>query len=98
YGHSAYFTPLVALHDQLQPTWLFRPGLWLVLAVAIGVCAWAARSTPAGAFALGVTASATVYVMTFCVLGVAGDFLYSYFCVLSTIAGAGAAVLSPRAQ
>ena len=94
YGHSPYFTPLVALHDQLQPTLLFRPGLWLVLAVVVGVCAWRARSTPAGAFALGVTASATVYVMTFFVLGVAADFRYAYWCVLATIAGAVAAVLA----
>src|SRR5215813_142349 len=98
YGHSPYFTPLVALHDQLQPTWLFRPGLWLVLAIAVGVCVWRARSTPAGAFALGVTASATVYVMTFCVLGVAADFRYAYWCVLATIAGAVAAVLARRDQ
>ena len=34
YGRSPYFTPLVALHDMLQPTLLFRPGLWLALAVA----------------------------------------------------------------
>jgi hypothetical protein len=94
YGHSPYFTPLVALHDQLQPTLLFRPGLWLVLAVVVGVCAWRARSTPAGAFALGVTASAIVYVMAFVVLGVAADFRYAYWCVLATIAGAVAAVLA----
>src|SRR6266436_6653223 len=98
YGHSPYFTPLVALHDQLQPTLLFRPGLWLVLAVVVGVCAWRARSTPAGAFALGVTASATVYVMTFFVLGVAADFRYAYWCVLATIAGAVAAVLARYEQ
>jgi hypothetical protein len=94
YGHSPYFTPLVALHDQLQPTLLFRPGLWLVLAVVVGACAWRARSTPAGAFALGVTASAIVYVMAFFVLGVAADFRYAYWCVLATIAGAVAAVLA----
>jgi hypothetical protein len=94
YGHSPYFRPLVALHDQLQPTLLFRPGLWLVLAVAVGACAWRARSTPAGAFALGVTASAIVYVMAFFVIGVAADFRYGYWCVLATIAGAVAAVLA----
>jgi len=94
YGHSPYFTPLVALHDQLQPTLLFRPGLWLVLAVVVGACAWRARSAPAGAFALGVTASAIVYVMAFFALGVAADFRYAYWCVLATIAGAVAAVLA----
>src|SRR5262249_62276665 len=92
--HCPSFPPPVALVDQLHPSWLFRPGLWLVLAIAVGVCAWRARSTPAGAFALGVTASATVYVMTFFVLGVAADFRYVYWCVLATIAGAVAAVLA----
>jgi hypothetical protein len=94
YGHSPYFTPLVALHDKLQPTLLFRPELWLVLAAAVGVFAWRARSTPAGAFALGVTSCAIVYVMTFFVLGVAADFRYAYWCVLATLAGAIAAVLA----
>jgi len=47
YGHSPYFTPLVALHDGLQPTILFRPGLWLVLAIATGAFAWRARATAA---------------------------------------------------
>ena len=96
YGHSPYFTPLVALHDELQPTLLFRPGLWLVLAVAVGAGAWRTRSTPAGAFAVGVTTCAVVYVMTFFVLGVAADFRYAYWCVLATIAGAVAAVLARR--
>ena len=98
YGHSPYFTPLVALHEELQPTLLFRPGLWLILAIAVGACAWRARATPAGAFAVGVTASAVVYVMTFFVLGVAADFRYAYWCVLATIAGAVAAVLARYEQ
>ena len=98
YGHSPYFTPLVALHDELQPTLLFRPLLWLILAVAVGACAWRTRSTPAGAFAVGVTTCAVVYVMTFFVLGVAADFRYAYWCVLATIAGAVAAVLARHEQ
>jgi hypothetical protein len=94
YGRSPYFTPLVALHDVLQPTLLFRPGLWLALAIAVGVIAWPARSTPAGAFAVGVTASAAVYVLTFFVVGVASDFRYAYWCVLATLAGGVAATLA----
>ncbi len=94
YGHSPYFTPLVALHDGLQPTILFRPGLWLVLAMATGAFAWRARATPAGAFAVGVTSSAFVYVMTFFAVGVAADFRYAYWCVLATLAGAVAACLA----
>jgi hypothetical protein len=94
YGRSPYFTPLVALHDRLQPTLLFRPGLWLALAVAAGIFAWPARSTPAGAFTIGVTASAVVYVMTFFVAGVASDFRYAYWCVLAALAGGVAAILA----
>ena len=33
-----------------------------------------ARKTPAGAFAVGVTSSAVVYVLTYAFVGVAGDF------------------------
>ena len=78
----------------MQPTLLFRPGLWLVLAGAVAAFAWRARSTPAGAFAVGVTTSAIVYVASFFMLGVAADFRYAYWCVLATLAGAMAAVLA----
>jgi hypothetical protein len=91
YGKSPYFRPLVRLHDALQPTLLFRPGLWLVLAITVCAYAWRQRSSPAGAFAVGVTASAIVYVMTFFVVGVASDFRYAYWCVLATLVGAAAA-------
>jgi hypothetical protein len=87
---------MLALHDALQPTLLFRPGLWLVLAVAVGLFAWPARTTPAGAFAITVSACATVYVMSFAVLGVAADFRYAYWCVLATLAGGVAATLARR--
>jgi hypothetical protein len=94
YGHSPYFTPVLKLHDTLAPSILFRPGLWLILAVAIGALSWRRRQTPPGAFAVGVTSCATVYVMSFFVLGVAADFRYAYWCVLGTLAGAVAAVLA----
>jgi hypothetical protein len=94
YGHSPTFTPVLALHNMLQPTILFRPGLWLVLAFAVGAFAWRTRSTPEGAFAVGVSASAVVYVLTFFAVGVAADFRYAYWCVLATLAGAVAAVLA----
>jgi hypothetical protein len=96
YGHSPYFTPLLALHNALQPTLLFRPGSWLVLAVAVFGLSWRARSTPSGAFAVTVTASAIVYMLTFFFVGVAADFRYAYWCVLATLTGAVAATLPPR--
>jgi hypothetical protein len=94
YGHRPYFTPLVALHDQLQPTVLFRPGLWLMLAFAVAAWSFPVRGIPAGAFAVAVSTSAIVYVLSFAVLGVAADFRYGYWCVLATLAGAVAAVLA----
>ena len=93
YGQSRYFMPLIALHEALQPTLLCRPGLWTILAFAVFLSAWPARSTPAGAFAAAVSACAIVYVMTFFVVGVASDFRYAYWCVLATLAGGVAATL-----
>jgi hypothetical protein len=92
YGKRPLFRPLLELHERIKGTILFRPGLWLVLAIAIGAAAWRVRTTPAGAFAVGVTASAAVYVMTFSVVGVASDFRYAYWCVLAVLAGAVAAL------
>jgi hypothetical protein len=94
YGHSPYFGPVLKLHDALQPGLLFRPALWLLLAIVIGSLSWRRRKTRAGAFAVGVSACAAVYVMSFFVLGVAADFRYAYWCVLGTLAGAVAAVLA----
>src|SRR5262245_5307930 len=96
YGQRTPFKALVALHDTLQPTLLFRSGLWLLLAVVVLASAWRARATAAGAFAFGVTASAVVYVMSFFPLGVAADFRYAYWCVLATLAGGVAAVMGRR--
>jgi hypothetical protein len=94
YGHSPYLRPLLKLHDTLAPTLLFRPGLWFLLAVAIGAFAWRRRQTPSGAFAVGMTSCAGLYVMSFFVLGVASDFRYAYWCVLAALAGGVAAVLA----
>jgi hypothetical protein len=92
YGRNEFFRPLLDLHQRIERTILFRPGLWLALAIAIGAAAWPIRRIPAGAFALGVTASAWIYVMTFFAVGVASDFRYAYWCVLAVLAGAVAAL------
>ena len=97
YGHSRYFTPLVALHDALQPTLLFRPGLWLLGGRRGPGLGLARRATPAGAFAVGVTSSAIVYVMTSSRRR-AADFRYAYWCVLATLTGAVAAALASKAS
>ena len=94
YGRSPYFQPVLRLHELLQPTLLFRPGLWLVLAIAITVWSWPRRRTSEGTFAIGVNSSAIAYVMSFFVLGVAADFRYAYWCVLAVLAGGAAAMMA----
>jgi hypothetical protein len=94
YGHSPQFRALIAVHDALQPSLLFRPGLWLVLAAAVGALGWRTRAQPAGAFAIAVTAAAIVYVLTFFLVGVAADFRYAYWCVLAALAGGIAVTLA----
>jgi hypothetical protein len=94
YGHNPYFRPLLKLHNALEQTLLFRPGLWLLACMAIGALAFPFRETPSGAFAVGITSCGAVYVMSFFVVGVAADFRYAYWCVLATLAAAPAAVLA----
>jgi hypothetical protein len=102
----AAFNTLVAVHDALKPTPLFRAGSWLLLCVAVCAFAWRRRDTASGVFAIGVCGSAALYVLTFYAVGVASDFRYGYWAVLAGIAGATAlfmrrpagTVLSPAAQ
>ena len=90
------FMKLVAIHDEIKPTPLFRAGTWLLAAVLIIGLAWRRRATPSGAFAIGVCASGAIYVLSFFPLGVAADFRYGYWCVLATLAGAAAACVMGR--
>jgi hypothetical protein len=94
YGHNSYFRPLLKLHNALEQTLLFRPGLWLLSCIVIGALAFPFRETPSGAFAVGITSCGAVYVMSFFAVGVAADFRYAYWCVLATLAAAPAAVLA----
>lgn len=89
------FGALKSIHDALKPTPLFRVGTWLLLCMVIGIAGWRRRETPEGAFAIGVCASATLYVLTFLGVGVASDFRYGYWAVLAALAG-GVAMLMPR--
>jgi hypothetical protein len=89
------FMAMISIHNALQSTWLFRLGLWLALAIVVCAFAWPLRATPSGAFAIGTTSSAIVYVLSFFPFGVAADFRYGYWCVLATIVGA-VAVLAGR--
>ncbi len=96
YGHRPYVRPVLKLHERLERSILFRPGVWLLACMAIGALAWPLRETPAGAFAVAVTSCGAIYVMSFFVLGVAADFRYAYWCVLATLAAIPPAVLARR--
>jgi hypothetical protein len=93
-AQNRFFQALLSLHDQLKPTMLFRLGLWFSFATIICAFASRARKTPAGAFAVGVTSAAVIYVLTYAFVGVAGDFRYGYWCVLASLAAAVPALLA----
>jgi hypothetical protein len=86
-ARNQYFLAIVALHDVLRSSALFRVGTWLAFATAVGVLAWRGRATPPGAFAISVAASGIAYILSFGVFGVAADFRYAYWCVLASLAG-----------
>lgn len=85
---NSRFRAVLAVHDALKATMLFRPGFWLILAGLVCGMAMPARATPAGAFAIAVTGSAIIYLFTFLPFGVAGDFRYGYWSVLASLVGA----------
>jgi hypothetical protein len=85
YGGSPYFTPVLRLHNALQPTLLFRPAAWLFAAAAICVLSFPRRGKPAGGFSLALASCAVLYILSFALLGVAADFRYAYW-TLSTLA------------
>lgn len=87
---------LLALHDRLRPTWLFKPATWLVLCLILCALAWRRRSCPLNACVIGLCGSAAVYVATYAVLGVASDYRYGYFAVLAALVG-GVVLLSAGA-
>jgi hypothetical protein len=82
------FNVLVASHDVLKPTPLFRAGTWLIACIAVSGLAWRRRGTPAGTYGIGACGSALLYVLTFFTVGVASDFRYAYWAVLAGISGA----------
>jgi hypothetical protein len=88
YTQNRFFMTMIAVHNALETTWLFRVGLWLAIAVAVFAFAWPLRATPSGAFAIGVTGSAIIYVLSFFPFGVAAQFRYGYWCVLASLVGA----------
>jgi hypothetical protein len=90
------FMALRALHDALEATPLFWPGIWVLLNVAVCAWAWRCRHTEAGAFAGSVSLSAIVYVLTFFAVGVAADFRYALWAVLACLSGAPAIALRAR--
>jgi hypothetical protein len=97
-ARNRYFLTIVAVHDVLKSTALFRTGTWLAFATAVGTLAWRGRATPAGAFAISIAASGVAYILSFGAFGVAADFRYGYWCVLAGLAGLIPALLARRDQ
>ncbi len=91
------FAALVAVHDALKPTPLFRMGFWFVLDLLLCALAWRRRTTPEGAFVLGVCGSAAVYVGTYFGCGVAADFRYGLWAVVASL-GALPVLLASSAE
>lgn len=85
---SPAFTALKTVDLALKPTPLFRVGTWLLLNAAICAWAWRKRHIPAGAFAVAVSGSAIVYVLTFFFVGVAAEFRYALWAVIAGLIGA----------
>jgi hypothetical protein len=93
---NRYFQKLLAMHEKLAPTMLFKAGFWLILCFGAFAYAWPSRASPTGAFAIGATGSAIAYDMSYFFFGVASDFRYTYWCVLASLIGTVTAVLAGR--
>ncbi|RAI27210.1 hypothetical protein CH338_30240 [Rhodoplanes elegans] len=90
------FGAMLAVHDVLKPTPLFRAGVWLIACLLVAGFAWRYRGTPCGAFALVVPGSAIVYVASFALIGVAADFRYAWWAVPAALTGAAALLAASR--
>jgi hypothetical protein len=81
------FMTLKSIHDDLQPTPLFRIGTWFATSLLLCALAWPRRNSKDGAFVAGVCGSAALYVLSYLPLGVASEFRYVYWAVLASAAG-----------
>ena len=87
---------LMEFHDLFKPTPMFRVGFWMLLNLALCAYAWPRRQTREGTFGLCVCGASVLYLASFIPLGVASDFRYAYWPVLSGLAGL--AVVPPWAR
>jgi hypothetical protein len=86
-GNNSWYAALKKVHDALLPMPLFRAGTWLLLCMLWCVLGWRRRTTPPGAFRVGTSGSAVIYMATFFPAGVASDFRYALWAVLAGLAG-----------
>jgi hypothetical protein len=85
------------IHDVLKPTPLFNVGAWLIANFAFFIIALRRADGPARRITLALSGSAILYVGTFAIVGVATDFRYAYWSVLSALIG-GALITSQSAK
>ena len=71
--------------DILKDTMIYKPGLWLISAIALfGI----GLATPKGAsrdFVIALNLSAILYLCSYLIVGVASDFRYAYWSILATL-------------
>jgi hypothetical protein len=80
--------PIIAINEVLKATPLFSLWPWFGLNVLLLLPAWRLRQSTLGNFAWSVSASATVYILAFFLIGVASDFRYGFWLVLADVAAA----------
>jgi hypothetical protein len=94
YPQNVYFMRLYKATDALKESFLFRPLTWLLMVLATLVAAWKYRTTPAGSYAVAMSASALAYVATFLLVGVASDYRYIYWVVAAGLTSAAMTALA----
>lgn len=91
------FMALMSIHEWLRPTWLFKPATWLLLCGALCGLAWRQRNTPRGAFVVGVSGSAAIYVASYFFVGVASDYRYAYWATIAALTSGVVLLARPAA-
>ena len=95
-SQNQLFLGLVAVHDTLKPTPLFRVGSWLVASRSCSSCGVAAPDDRLRGVRDRRLRVRDILCAELFPLGVAADFRYAYWCVLATLAVAAAACVMGR--
>ena len=82
---NAMYRTMERLTDILKDTMIYKPGFWLVAAIALfGI----GLTRPKGVlrdFVIALNFSAILYLCSYLIVGVASDFRYAYWSILATL-------------